>query len=131
LWSLPLPIRLLGLFTTDGIRCHQASYRKWTESTISIQNVTSSRAEFEGKRFCIGWPDIPELTSRAYMVSLFSEYASVGGAFHDAMTERFAGQAVGGNDAVNIQQMIINHPFVTEPNDSVVLADQSQITRSA
>lgn len=85
-----------GLFTTDGIRCHQASYRKWTESTISIQNVTSCRAEFEGKRWVFGWQDIPELTSRAYMVSLFSEYASVGGAFHDAMTERFTGQPSAG-----------------------------------
>lgn len=37
-----------------GIRCHQASYRKFTESTISIQNVTSSRAEFEGKRWVFG-----------------------------------------------------------------------------
>jgi hypothetical protein len=62
-----------GLFTTDSIRCHQASYRKYTESTISIQNVTSSRAEFEGKRWVFGWSDIPELSSRAYMVSLFSE----------------------------------------------------------
>ena len=65
-----LPVaRLSGLFTTNGIRCHQASYRKFTESIISIQNVTSCRAEFEGKRWVFGWTDIPELTSRAYMVS--------------------------------------------------------------
>jgi len=115
-----------GLFTTDGIRCHQASYRKWTESTISIQNVTSCRAEFEGKRYVFGWPDIPALTSRAYMVSLFSEYASVGGAFHDRMAEKYAGQRVGGDEQVDIMQMIVNHPFVTEPNDSVVQADQNK-----
>lgn len=109
-----------------GIRCHQASYRKFTESTISIQNVTSSRAEFEGKRYVFGWSDIPELSSRAYMVSLFSEYASVGGAFHDRLTEKYAGQPTGGDDRVNLFQMLIAHPFVTEPNDSVVEADQTK-----
>jgi hypothetical protein len=116
-----------GLFTTEnGIRCHQASYRKYTESTISIQNVTSSRAEFEGKRWVFGWSDIPQLCSRAYMVSLFSEYASVGGAFHDRLTEKYSGAAVGGDESVNIMQMLISHPFITEPNDSVVMADQTK-----
>jgi hypothetical protein len=60
------------------------------------------------------------------MVSLFSEYASVGGAFHDRLTEKYAGQGVGGDDRVNIFQMLISHPFVTEPNDSVVIADQTK-----
>ncbi len=102
------------------------SYRKFTESTISIQNVTSSRAEFEGKRFVFGWSDIPELSSRAYMVSLFSEYASVGGAFHDRLSEKYSGQAVGGDAEVDVLSMLTNHPFITEPNDSVVLADQNK-----
>lgn len=116
-----------SLFTTEGgIRCHQASYRKFTESTVTIQNVTSSRAEFEGKRYVLGWPDIPELSSRAYMVSLFSEYASVGGAFHDRLTEKYAGQPPGGDPQVNIHSMLIRHPFVTEPNDTVVSADQTK-----
>ncbi len=113
------------------------SYRKFTESTISIQNVTSSRAEFEGKRFVFGWGGkglgglrdedaIPELSSRAYMVSLFSEYASVGGAFHDRLSEKYSGQAVGGDPSVDVLDMLVNHPFMTEPNDSVVLADQNK-----
>jgi len=102
-----------GLFTSDGIRAHQASYRKFTESQICIAGVTSCRAEFEGKRWVFAWPDIPELQSRAYMVSLFSEYASVGGAFHDRLTEKYSGQPVGGDDSVDIFQMLIQHPFIT------------------
>jgi hypothetical protein len=43
-----------GLFTTDTLRCHQCSYRKFTESQITIQGRTSSRAEFEGKRWVFG-----------------------------------------------------------------------------
>jgi hypothetical protein len=70
-----------ALYTTDGLRCHQCEFRKLTESTISIQNVSSTRAEFEGKRWVFGWSEeggqaIPELSSRAYMVSLFSEVSS-------------------------------------------------------
>jgi hypothetical protein len=52
--------------------------------------------------------------------------ASVGGAFHDRLTEKFSGQPLGGDDSVNLFQMLQNHPFVTEPNDSVVLADQNK-----
>jgi hypothetical protein len=124
-----------GLFTTAGpagIRCHQAEYRKYTESTISIRSVQSSRAEFEGKRWVFGWSDIPELGSRAYMVSLFSEYAGLGGAFHDRLTEKYSGGrsssgcVVGGDSRVDILSMLVSHPFVTEPNDTVVAADQTK-----
>ena len=116
-----------ALFTTEGgIRCHQSSYRKFTESTISIQNHTSSRAEFEGKRWVFAWDTIPELASRAYMVSVFSEYANVGGTFHDRLTEKYTGQPLGGDDRVNLSQLLITHPFVTEPNDTVVSADQTK-----
>lgn len=111
-----------GLFLTDSIRCHQSSYRKFTESTITIQGVTSTRAEFEGKRWIFGWSDIPELSSRAYMVSAFSEYANVGGAVHDAMSMRYQNA----DESVNMIQVLIQHPFTTEPNDTVVSADQTK-----
>ena len=48
----------------------------------------------------------------------------------DKLTEKYSSAAVGGDDNVNLFQMLIQHPFNTEPNDSVVLADQNkQVSR--
>lgn len=44
----------------------------------------------------------------------------------DKLTEKYSSAAVGGDDNVNLFQMLIQHPFNTEPNDSVVLADQNK-----
>jgi hypothetical protein len=122
-----------ALFTADGVRCHQCSYRKLTDSAIVLSNSRTERCEFEGKRWVFAWQDTPELSSRAYMVSLFSEYASVGGAFHDALSEKYAQQQQDGQqqrlnngDSTNIFQMLIQHPFITQPNDDIVAADNSK-----
>jgi hypothetical protein len=44
----------------------------------------------------------------------------------DKLTEKYSSSAIGGDDNVNMFQMLIQHPFNTEPNDSVVLADQNK-----